>query len=118
MNWSGMGHAEYAAALGFSPHALRIWRDRMDWRSPLHPSARAVLFATNPNALQPRMSYRIVAGCGDEQHGRLTLWVRSTRKKRARDADIPKVEAEMERALPVRFREKVQGMLSAAPARF
>ena len=47
MNWSGMGHAEYAAALGLSPHALRIWRDRleesgneMDWRSLLHPSAR------------------------------------------------------------------------------
>jgi hypothetical protein len=24
MNWSGMGHAEYAAALGFPPHAFRI----------------------------------------------------------------------------------------------
>ncbi|MFZ0458713.1 MAG: hypothetical protein WAM17_09760 [Rhodoplanes sp.] len=24
MNFSGMGHAEYAAALGLSPHALRI----------------------------------------------------------------------------------------------
>ena len=40
MNFSGMGHAEYAAALGLSRHALRIWRDRleessdeMDWRS-------------------------------------------------------------------------------------
>lgn len=40
MNFSGMGHAEYAAALGLSPHSLRIWRDRleqsgneMDWRS-------------------------------------------------------------------------------------
>ena len=30
MNWSGMEHAEYAAALGLSPHALRIWRDRME----------------------------------------------------------------------------------------
>jgi hypothetical protein len=46
MNWSGMGHAEYAAALGLSPHALRKWRDRfedskveMGWRSLLHPSA-------------------------------------------------------------------------------
>jgi hypothetical protein len=46
MNFSGMGHAEYAAALG----ALRIWHDRleqsgneMDWRSLLHPSARAQL---------------------------------------------------------------------------
>jgi transposase-like protein len=50
MNFSGMGHAEYAAALGLSPHSLRIWRDRleqsgneMDWRSLLHPSARAQL---------------------------------------------------------------------------
>ena len=50
MNWSGMGHAEYAAALGLSSHSLRIWRDRleqsgneMDWRSLLHPSARAQL---------------------------------------------------------------------------
>jgi transposase-like protein len=50
MNWSGMGLAEYAAALGLSPHSLRIWRDRleqsgneMDWRSLLHPSARAQL---------------------------------------------------------------------------
>jgi transposase-like protein len=46
MNGSGIGHA--AAALGLSPHALRMWRDRleessneMDWRSLLHPSARA-----------------------------------------------------------------------------
>jgi transposase-like protein len=50
MNWSGMGLAEYAAALRLSPHALRKWRDRldesgaeMDWRSLLHPSARAQL---------------------------------------------------------------------------
>jgi hypothetical protein len=49
MNFSGMGHAEYAATLGLSPHALRIWRDRleqfgneMDWQSQLHPSARAL----------------------------------------------------------------------------
>jgi hypothetical protein len=47
MNFSGMGHSEYAAAFGLSPHSLRIWRDRleqsgneMDWRSLLHPSAR------------------------------------------------------------------------------
>jgi hypothetical protein len=50
MNFSGMGHAEYAAALSLSPHSLRIWRDRleesgneMDWRSLLHPSPRAQL---------------------------------------------------------------------------
>jgi hypothetical protein len=30
MNFSGMGHAEYAAALDLSPHALRIWRDRLE----------------------------------------------------------------------------------------
>jgi hypothetical protein len=46
MNRSCMGHAECAAALGLSPHALRIRRDRleesgneMDWRSLLHPVA-------------------------------------------------------------------------------
>lgn len=30
LNWNGMGHAEYAAALGLSLHALRIWRDRLE----------------------------------------------------------------------------------------
>jgi hypothetical protein len=47
MNWSGMGVCEYAAALSLSPHAQRIWRDRLDegeveidWRAHLHPSAR------------------------------------------------------------------------------
>ena len=30
MNFSGMGYAEYAAALGLSPHSLRIWRDRLE----------------------------------------------------------------------------------------
>jgi transposase-like protein len=50
MNWSGMGHAEYAAALGLSPYSLRTWRDRleqsgneMDWRTLFHPSPRAQL---------------------------------------------------------------------------
>ncbi|MER9663554.1 hypothetical protein [Mesorhizobium sp. M0159] len=50
MNWSGLGLAEYAAALGLSPHALRKWRARLeefeaevDRRSLLHPSARAQL---------------------------------------------------------------------------
>jgi hypothetical protein len=39
-NWSSLGNAEYAAALGLSSYALRIWRNRfadsdekMDWRS-------------------------------------------------------------------------------------
>jgi hypothetical protein len=63
MNWSGMRHAEYAAALGLSPHALRIWRDRleqsgneMDWRSLLHPSARAQLSSA---ANRARRKYRL-----------------------------------------------------------
>jgi hypothetical protein len=50
MSWSGMGHAEHAAALGLSPHTLRKWRDRfedskveIDWRLLLHPSAQAQL---------------------------------------------------------------------------
>src|SRR5205823_5705541 len=30
MNWGGMVHAEYAAALGLSPHTLRVWRDRRE----------------------------------------------------------------------------------------
>ncbi|MGB6399646.1 MAG: hypothetical protein WBF73_28800 [Bradyrhizobium sp.] len=30
MNFSGMWYAEYAAALGLSPHSLRIWRDRLE----------------------------------------------------------------------------------------
>jgi hypothetical protein len=30
MNFSGMGHAESAAALGLLPHSLRIWRDRLE----------------------------------------------------------------------------------------
>jgi hypothetical protein len=48
LNWSGGWHAECATALGLSSRALRIWRDRFDesgaetdWRSLLHPSARA-----------------------------------------------------------------------------
>jgi hypothetical protein len=30
MNFSSIGHAEYAAALGPSPHSVRIWRDRLE----------------------------------------------------------------------------------------
>jgi transposase-like protein len=69
MNWSGMGHAEYAAALGLSPHALRIWRDRleefgneMDWRSLLHPSARAQLSSAVNCA---RRKYRLTSQAVD-----------------------------------------------------
>jgi transposase-like protein len=65
MNFSGMGYAEYAAALGLSPHSLRIWRDRfeesgdeMDWRSLLHPSARA---QSSSAANCTRRKYRLTA---------------------------------------------------------
>lgn len=50
MSWSGLGLAEYAAALNLSVTSLAKWRDRfedreveIDWRALLHPSARAVL---------------------------------------------------------------------------
>jgi hypothetical protein len=63
MNWSGVEHAEHAAALGLSAHALRICRDRleesgneMDWRSLLHRSARAQLSSA---ANRARRKYRL-----------------------------------------------------------
>ena len=85
MNWSGMGHAEYAAALGLSPHALRIWRDRleqsgneMDWRSLLHPSARAQLSSAANCA---RRKYRL----SDEQKRAI---VQETEKPGASVAEV------------------------------
>ena len=74
MNWSGMGLAEYAAGLGLSPHALRIWRDRledsgdeMDWRSLLHPSARAQLSSAANCA---RRKYRLTPQAVDGRSNR------------------------------------------------
>ena len=74
MNWSGMGHAEYAAVLGLSPHALRIWRDRMeqsgnemDWRFLLHPSARAQLSSAANCA---RRKYRLTPEAADGRANR------------------------------------------------
>ena len=84
MNFSGMGHAEYAAALGLSPHSLRIWRDRleesddeMDWRSLLHPSARAQ-FSSAANCA--RRKYRLTA---QEVDGRSNRRRFSDEQKRA-----------------------------------
>ena len=84
MNFSGMGHAEYAAALGLSPHSLRIWRDRleesddeMDWRSLLHPSARAQLSSAANCA---RRKYRLTA---QEVDGRSNRRRFSDEQKRA-----------------------------------
>jgi transposase-like protein len=76
MNFSGMGHAEYAAALGLSPHALRIWRDRleqsgneMDWRSLLHPSARAQLSsAANCARCRYRLTPQEADGRSNRRH--------------------------------------------------
>ncbi len=74
MNWSGMGLAEYAGALGLSPYALRIWRDRledsggeMDWRSLLHPSARAQLSSAANCA---RRKYRLTSQAVDGRSNR------------------------------------------------
>jgi hypothetical protein len=76
MNWSGLGNAEYAAALGLSPYALRIWRNRfadsgdeMDWRSLLHPSARAQLSSA---ASCVRRKYRLTPqGQSPEVHNKV-----------------------------------------------
>ena len=74
LNWSGMGLAEYATALGLSPHALRIWRDRLedsgdevDWRSLLHPSARAQLSSAANCA---RRKYRLTPDAVDGRSNR------------------------------------------------
>ncbi|MER9651851.1 transposase [Mesorhizobium sp. M0199] len=74
MNWSGMGHAEYAAALGLSPHALRIWRNRLEesgdeteWRSLLHPSARA---QSSSAANCARRKYRLTPDAVDGRSNR------------------------------------------------
>src|SRR3974390_2399163 len=74
LNWSGMGLAEYATALGLSLHALRIWRDRledsgdeMDWRSLLHPSARAQLSSAASCA---RRKYRLTPDAVDGRSNR------------------------------------------------
>jgi transposase-like protein len=84
MNWSGMGNAEYAAALGLSPYALRIWRNRfadsgeeMDWRSLLHPSARAQLSSA---ASCVRRKYRLTP---QEADGRSSRRRFSEEQKRA-----------------------------------
>jgi transposase-like protein len=74
MNFSGMGHAEYAAASGLSPHSLRIWRDsleqygnEMHWRSLLHPSARAQISSAANCA---RRKYRLTPQEADGRSNR------------------------------------------------
>ncbi len=74
VNSSGMGFVEYAAALGLSPHALRIWRDRledsggeMDWRLLLHPSARAQLSSAVNRA---RRKYQLTPEAADGRSNR------------------------------------------------
>jgi len=84
MNFSGAWHAEYAAALGMWPHALQCWRDRleqsgreMDWRSLLHPSARAQLSSAANCA---RRKYRLTPEAAD---GRSNCCRFSDEQKRA-----------------------------------
>ena len=91
MNFSGMGHAEYAAALGLSPYALRIWRDRleqsgneMDWRSLLHPSARAQLSSAANCA---RRKYRLTEQAVDGRSNRRRF---SDEQKRAMVQEMEK----------------------------
>ena len=91
MNWSGMGHAEYAAALGLSPHALRKWRDRfedskveMDWRSLLHPSARAQLSsAANCVRRRYRLTPQGVDGRSNRRASPTSRSGRSCRRRRS-----------------------------------
>jgi transposase-like protein len=124
MNWSGMGHAEYAAALGLSPHSLRIWRDRleesgdeMDWRSLLHPSARAQLSSA---ANCTRRKYRLTPEAVDGRSNRRRF---SDEQKRAmvQETEKPGVSvAEVCRrhgiATSLLFRWRVQFGLTARKA--
>jgi transposase-like protein len=91
MNWSGMGNAEYAAALGLSPYALRIWRNRfadsgeeMGWRSLLHPSARA---QSSSAASRVRNKYRLTPQEADGRSNRRRF---SEEQKRAIVQDTEK----------------------------
>ncbi|SDE77378.1 hypothetical protein SAMN05216337_103486 [Bradyrhizobium brasilense] len=74
MNWSGIKHAEYGAALGLSPDSMRIWRDRLedsgdeiDWRWLLHPSARA---QSSSAANCARRRYRLTPEAVDRRSNR------------------------------------------------
>jgi hypothetical protein len=91
MNFSGMGHAEYAAALGLSPHALHVWRDRleesgeeMDWRSLLHPSARAQLSsAANCARRKYRLTEHAVEGRSNRRRSATSKSGRWCRRRRS-----------------------------------
>jgi transposase-like protein len=100
MNWSGMGYAEYAAALGLSPHALRIWRDRledsgneMDWQSLLDPSARAQLSSAADCA---QRKYRLTPQAVDGRSNRRRF---SGEQKRAIVQETEKPGGEQKRAI-------------------
>ncbi|MGY4400778.1 IS66 family insertion sequence element accessory protein TnpB [Bradyrhizobium sp. USDA 3315] len=84
MNWSGMGHAEYTAALGLSPDSLKIRRDRledsgdeMDRRLLLHPGARA---QSSSAAYCARRKHRLTAEALDGRSNRRRF---SNKQKRA-----------------------------------
>ena len=57
LNWSGVTLTHYAAATKISKSSLRRWRDlidggevEIDWRAPLHPSARPQISTSANNA--------------------------------------------------------------------
>jgi transposase-like protein len=125
MNFSGMGHAEYAAALGLSPHALHVWRDRleesgeeMDWRSLLHPSARAQLSSAANCA---RRKYRLTEHAVEGRSNRRPL---SDEQKRAMVQETEKPGVSVAEVCPpwhriatsLLFRWRVQFGLTARKA--
>jgi transposase-like protein len=124
MNFSGIRHAECAAALGLSPLAWRIWRDRleqsgneMDWRALLHPSARAQLSSAANCA---RCKYRLTPQEADGRSNRRRF---SDEQKRAmvQETEKPGVSvAEVCRrhgiATSLLFRWRVQFGLTARKA--
>jgi transposase-like protein len=70
MNFSGMGHAAYAAALDLSQHASRIWRDRLEESADdrrFNPNARAQLSSAASCA---RRKYRLTPQAVDGRSNR------------------------------------------------
>jgi hypothetical protein len=66
MNWSGMGHAEYTAALGLSPHALRIWRDRLEQSGKRNGLAIPAL-PECPGSIKQLIAHRVNTARPDER---------------------------------------------------
>jgi hypothetical protein len=78
MNWSGMGNAAYAAELGLSPYALRIWRNRfahsgeeMNWRF-LFIRAPGPQLSSAANCV--RRKYRLTMHARLHRHAKRARW--------------------------------------------